>query len=168
LDTEGPGRAAELPAAEKLAQNNGIEIICSCPAFEYWLLCHFEKISRGYFKDCVTVIVALNKKWNSVCKTEYDKADLDVFNRLSDLLDVARVQALEIDLHHIRSAGAARRANPSTQVYELIAILIGARTGQKCPITGTWKLIGDASVMIQLNKGDKMPAHNANAVCWQL
>lgn len=168
LDTEGAGRAPELPEAEKLAKKNGIEIVYSCPAFEYWLLCHFQNISRGHFKDCAGVISALNKKWNSVCKTEYDKADLDVFDRLLHVLVVARAQALQIVLHHLASTGIAHCANPSTQVYELIAILIGVRTGEKCPITGAWKLIGDAGVMIQLTKGANMPAHEGHAVHWRL
>jgi hypothetical protein len=124
LDTEGPGsvpgggRAPELPAAEKVATINGIEIAYSCPAFEYWLLCHFEKISRGHFKDCDAVIADLNKnnRWNTVCNTKYEKADKDVFDRLSHLLDVARDQTLEIDFHHLKVMGAARRANPSTGV----------------------------------------------------
>lgn len=168
LDTEGPGRAPELPAADKLAKTHDIEIVYSCPAFEYWLLCHFRQISRGYFNDCDAVIAALDKKWSFICKTQYNKADKDVFDRLSDLLDVARAQALAIDLHHLRLQGATRRVNPSTQIYELIAILIGARTGEKCPITGTWKLIGDASVTIQRNKGNDMPTYSKNAANWQL
>jgi RloB-like protein len=71
LDTEGPGRSPgqgrtpELPAAEKLAAENGIEIVYSCPAIEYWLLCHFEKISRAVFKDCNTVVAELNKEKGS-------------------------------------------------------------------------------------------------------
>jgi hypothetical protein len=170
LDTEGIGRAPELPEAERLAKNNSIEIVYSCPAFEYWLLCHFQNISRRHFKDCDAVVADLDKnnKWDTVCKTKYDKADQDIFDRLSNLLDVARVQSLEIDLHHLQSTATARCVNPSTQVYELIANLIGARTGAKCPITSTWKLIGDARVTTQLNKGDKMPSHNDNAAHWQL
>jgi len=170
LDTEGAGRAPELPKAELLAKNNGIEIIYSCPAIEYWLLCHFVKIPRKYFKDCDAVIVELNKnkRWNSVCKAPYDKADQDIFDRLSNLLDIAHAQALEIDLHHCRMAGIALKKNPSTQLYELIATLIGVQTGTKCPIAGTWKLVDDASVTIRLNKGDSMPMHNGNAVRWQL
>ncbi len=168
LDTEGPGRAPELLEANELAEQNDIEIVYSCPAFEYWLLCHFQRISRGYFNDCAAVIAKLNKKWDSVCNNKYDKADTDVFDRLSHLLATARVQALAIDLHHLSSVGAARCVNPSTQVYELIAILIGARTGEKCPITGTWKPIGYASVTIQRDKGIIMPPHNNNAVTWRL
>ncbi len=168
LDTEGAGRATELPAAEKLAREKGIEIIYSCPAFEYWLLCHFSKISRSEFKNCDAVIVELNKHWTGVCKTQYDKADKDIFDRLSDQLELARDQALTIDLHHLNSHGAALRVNPSTQVYELIAILIGAQTDKRCPITATWRLIDNASVAKQLNKGVKMPPHNNNPANWQL
>jgi hypothetical protein len=170
LDTEGVGRASELPAAEVLARKNGIEIVYSCPAFEYWLLCHFHHPSRGYFKDCNAVIEALDKDkhWNSVCKTEYDKADQDIFDRLSDLLDQARAHALEIDLHHLRTVKIARRTNPSTQVYELIAILIGARTGEKCPITGSWKLVGDVKFTKQISKGDELPSHEETVAHWKL
>ena len=166
LDTEGAGRAPELPAAETLATQHGVGIVYSCPAFEYWLLCHFATISRGHFADCATVITALNKKWSSVSKAAYDKADLDVFKRLYDLLDTAHAQALHIDLHHMGTSGSARCVNPSTQVYELIAILVGAKSGEKCPMDGTWKLLGDAGVAIQLNKGDTLPQHEGNAAHW--
>lgn len=117
LDTEGPGsmagrvRKPELRSAENLARKNDIEIFYSCPAFEYWLLCHFENISRAQFKDCNAVIVDLDKekRWKSVCNTQYEKSDKDVFDRLSQRLDVARDQALEIDLHHRRLRAATPR-----------------------------------------------------------
>jgi hypothetical protein len=168
LDTEGIGRVPELPDAEILAKKSGIEIVYSCPAFEYWLLCHFETISRAHFNDCSNVITALDKKWNNVCNSKYDKADQDVFDRLAQRLSVARGQALEIDLHHLQTMGTARRTNPSTQVYELIAILIGARTGEKCPITGKWKVVGDGRATIELITGDVMPTRNDNPAHWQL
>ena len=174
LDAEGPGtvpgggRAPELPAAEKLAADNGIEIIYSCPAIEYWLLCHFANISRAHFADCSAVITALNAHWSTVCKTPYAKADVDVFSRLSHLLDVARVQALEIDLYHLRSTNSERRVNPSTQVYELVAILIGAKSDEKCPRAGTWKLISDGAIAIRCNKGEVLPPHRAEPAHWRL
>lgn len=34
MDTEGAGRAPELPAAKRLARDHGIEIVSSCPSFE--------------------------------------------------------------------------------------------------------------------------------------
>jgi hypothetical protein len=173
LDAEGPGnspgkgRTPELPAAENLAAKNGIEIIYSCPSFEYWLLCHFHKIPRGHFADSAAVITALNKKWNAVAKDEYDKADLDIFKRLAGQLDAARAQALKIDLHRISSSGAAHRANPSTQVYELIAILVGAKSGEKCPLAGTWTHLEDASVSVKLQQGDTMPTHDNKPTHWR-
>ena len=168
LDTEGAGRAPELPDAENLAAKHKIEIVYSCPSFEYWLLCHFIGISRGQFADCAAVITALDKKWSSVSRAAYHKADFDVFNRLAGLLDTARSQALEIDLHHTRTSGNARRVNPSTQVYGLIATLIGAKSGDKCPLAGTWKLLGDAKTTIQLNKGDTVLQYDGKEVHWRL
>lgn len=174
LDAEGPGNAPgggrirELPAAEKLAAENGIEIIYSCPSFEYWLLCHFTNISRAHFADCSAVMAALNKRWSGVSNLPYDKSDLDLFARLAKLLDIARCQALKIDLHHFTTSGSVRYINPSTQVYELIAILTGSQSGEKCPITGTWKILDDFSVSKQLVKGATMPQHNDRSVRWIL
>lgn len=169
LDTEGDsnlpgaGRNAELLAAEKLAKKKGIEIVYSSPAIEYWLFCHFEKVSRGYFADCDAVIAALNKKWREVSKADYDKADLNIFRKLERRLASARAQALQIDLHHLKAVGSAQKVNPSTQVYELIAILIGAHSGEKCPLDGTWKLTSEPLIAIELKKGETMPLHKAKS-----
>ncbi|MGL4421494.1 MAG: RloB family protein [Gemmataceae bacterium] len=168
LDTEGAGRAAELPAAELLAKKNNIEIIYSSPAFEYWLLCHFQKPPRRHFKNCETVIVELNKQWSGVCKTQYDKADQDLFNRLKEFLSTACTQALEIDTHLTKTSQTAVKINPSTQVYELIAILIGAYSGDRCPIAGEWKLVADKTAVIKLQKGDPVPDHGDASAHWQL
>ena len=168
MDTEGTGRAAELPDAMKLAAKNKIEVIYSSPAFEYWLLCHFEKIPRSYFKDCASVMVELDKQWKLVSKSNYDKSDKDIFSRLSDQFQVARKQALEIDLQHINPHVSFSGVNPSSQVYELIGILLGARTGEKCPIQGDWMLSDNPSVMKTLSKGDEMPIYENNETHWRL
>lgn len=170
LDTEGAGRAPELPEAERLARKSNVEIVYSCPAFEYWLLCHFANAPRGHFKDCDAVIEELDKekRWQSVCNDKYHKADQIVFDRLSGFLEAACVQALEIDRHHLRLNDEARCVNPSTQVYELIATLIGAKSGERCPITGAWKPAGDKYASMELKKGDVMPNHNDVTVRWHL
>ena len=167
LDTEGPGRAPELPQAELVAEQHDIEVVYSCPAFEYWLLCHFDRISRSYLKDCASVIGKLNKKWIQVCKNVYNKADRDIFDRVSHLLGAACSQALAIDLHHLGTTNAARRTNPSTQVYELVAILIGARTDERCPLSGTWELVGNDHVTVELEKGAKMPDFRGASATWK-
>lgn len=168
LDTEGAGRAPELPNAEKIAAQYGINIVYSCASFEYWLLCHFSNISRGHFANGAAVIDALDKEWVQVCKSQYSKIDLDIFDRLKLLLPTARRQALEIDLHHLKSIEVARRTNPSTQVYELIAILIGVQTGDRCPISGDWAIVENANIRQPFNKGDTMPTQGNVAVRWNL
>lgn len=167
LDTEGAGRAPELHAAEVLAKQKDIEIVYSSPAFEYWLLCHFANIPRGYFNDCSAVITELNKHWKSVCKSEYDKADIGVFDRLSSRLQIARTQALEIDLANIRIGNIPAKSNPSSQVYELIARLIGVQSNERCPIGGNWKPLGETSIST-FSKGDLLPQLNSEIVVWQL
>ena len=166
LDTEGVGRAPELVAAEVLARQKDIEIVYSSPAFEYWLLCHFANIPKGYFNDCSAVIAELNKHWKSVCKSEYDKADIAVFDRLSSMQHIARAQALNIDLANIRNGNVAAKSNPSSQVYELIALLIGVRSNEKCPIGGDWKPLGGTSIAT-FSKGDVLPDVNSEIVVWQ-
>jgi hypothetical protein len=174
LDTEGTGRSPgqgrtpELPAAEILAKKSDIEIVYSCPSFEYWFLCHFANATRGQFANCAAVITALNKKWISVSQAAYDKTDVGVYKRLSGSLDIARAQSLKIDLHHIATSGSAFRVNPSTQVYKLVAILIGVKSGEKCPLAGTWKLRGNASVTHESLLGDLMPQHEGSVVYWHL
>ena len=168
LDTEGAGRAPELPAAERLAQKNKIEIVYSSPAFEYWLLCHFLHVPRRHFEDCDAVIVELEKKWKNVRKNGYDKADPDVFDRVAQRLATACSEALLLDLHHIKTTGTAPKTNPSTQVYELVARLIGVKTDDRCPIQGVWRLVADPSVFVPLQKGDPIPDHEGSPAHWQL
>jgi len=167
MDTEAGERESEWPDAESLTRKHKIEIVYSCPAFEYWLLCHFDKPPRRYLENCTAVEVELNKKWTGVSKAAYDKADRDVFTRLSNQVNVACTQALETDLHHLTSRATASRANPSTQIYELIAILIGVKTGQRCPLSGTWKP-SNHSKSQTLNKGETVPQHAGNDVTWHL
>lgn len=169
MDTEGAGRESELPAAERLAKKEKIEIIYSSPAFEYWLLCHFDSASRRIFKDCHAVITELNNqnRWSKVSNSPYDKSDDQLFSRLSEQLTIARAQSLEVDLHHSRT-GNARRRNPSTQVYELIATLIGVRTGEKCPVDGKWILIGKSEISCQVKQGEGMPNHDGDVAHWQI
>ena len=166
LDTEGVRRAPELVPAEALARQKNIQIVYSSPAFEYWVLCHFHSIPRGYFNDCSAVITELDKQWESVCNSQYDKADKELFERLSPRLPIARSQGLEIDLWHTRIGGTAAKSNPSSQVYELIARLVGVRSNERCPIDGEWKPLGSTSIDI-FSKGDVMPVVNNEIVVWQ-
>ncbi len=43
-----------------------------------------------------------------------------------------------------------------------------ARTGEKCPETGVWKVSGDTADTVSVNRGAKMPSHNDKAATWEL
>ncbi len=169
MDTEGPGRAPELPSAEKKARENRIDIVYSCPCFEFWILCHFEKPPGHYFNDCTRVICDLNKKWTRVSKSAYDKADKDIFERLHCSLELACEQALDRNLKHSRTPGSnASHPNPSTQIHELIALLIGVRGGQKCPVSGSWTTVSGPAQTTRTERGKTLPSSDGGSGRWRL
>jgi hypothetical protein len=43
-----------------------------------------------------------------------------------------------------------------------------ARTGERCPESGIWKVIGIPTTTAPIAKGDRMPPFRNRAVTWQL
>ncbi len=43
-----------------------------------------------------------------------------------------------------------------------------ARTGQVCPESGVWKVVGTPSTTAPIAKGNRMPPYSGNAVTWRL
>lgn len=43
-----------------------------------------------------------------------------------------------------------------------------AKTGEKCPESGVWKVIGNPSTTAPIAKGNTMPPYNSQAVVWEL
>ncbi len=44
-----------------------------------------------------------------------------------------------------------------------------ARTGEKCPKSGVWKLLGTMeTVTLSVSRGNKMPTHGNRSVNWKL
>lgn len=43
-----------------------------------------------------------------------------------------------------------------------------AKTGEICPESGVWKVIGVHTTTAPIAKGNKMPPYNNQAVTWQL
>lgn len=42
-----------------------------------------------------------------------------------------------------------------------------ARTGENCPESGVWQVVG-SSTTAPIAKGNRMPPHNGQAVTWKL
>lgn len=43
-----------------------------------------------------------------------------------------------------------------------------ARTGQSCPESGVWKVVGTPSTTAPIAEGNRMPPYKGNAVTWKL
>jgi len=43
-----------------------------------------------------------------------------------------------------------------------------AKTGQKCPASGVWQVVGYPTTTAPIAKGNIMPPYNGKAVIWQL
>lgn len=43
-----------------------------------------------------------------------------------------------------------------------------AKTGEKCPESGVWKVVGNPSTTAPIAKGNRMPPYDGRAVTWRL
>jgi hypothetical protein len=43
-----------------------------------------------------------------------------------------------------------------------------ATTGETCPESGVWKVVGSPSTTAPIAKGNRMPPYDGKAVTWQL
>ena len=43
-----------------------------------------------------------------------------------------------------------------------------ARTGEKCPESGIWRVVGSPTTDAPIAKGDRMPPYRNQAVAWKL
>ncbi len=43
-----------------------------------------------------------------------------------------------------------------------------AKTGEKCPESGVWKVVGSPSTTAPISEGNTMPPYNNSGVTWKL
>ncbi|MDQ0379690.1 hypothetical protein FB470_003684 [Amycolatopsis thermophila] len=43
-----------------------------------------------------------------------------------------------------------------------------ARTGERCPVSGVWEVVGTPSTSAPIAKGNVIPPYNNRAVTWRL
>lgn len=43
-----------------------------------------------------------------------------------------------------------------------------AKTGEKCPESGVWKVVGQPSTTAPIAKGNTMPPYDSKVVVWEL
>jgi hypothetical protein len=125
LDVEQAGENPQLDEARKLAGENHFRVALSNPAFEVWILSHFERTAAAFI-DCDKVIEQLNKHWLREYGREYEKADRDLYRRLRDRTTGAVENARWVREQHFAGENDAIRCNSSTEVYRLAERLLGA------------------------------------------
>ncbi len=52
--------------------------------------------------------------------------------------------------------------------YNRLPLGTTARTGEKCPESGVWEVVGTPSTTAPIAKGNTMPPYNGKAVTWRL
>ena len=109
-------------ALEK-SKEHGVEVACSNPCFELWIVLHFEyrdtACSRGDIqKKALVKINSILPKEKQLKKVENLKSLENLYNLLKDRVDIARRNAKKL-----RSNEEAK-ANPSTGMYKLLDSLL--------------------------------------------
>jgi hypothetical protein len=123
MDTKGPHKRQSLAKALRLARHNDINVCLSNPAFEVWLLSHFER-SAGFYLDGGAVIVKLNRHWVKNFSMEYHKADDRLYHRIAGSTSVAIANAQWVRETHHREKRDMVDCNSSTEVYLLVKQLL--------------------------------------------
>ena len=126
FDTEcllAPEARKDYDEAILLAKDNGIKTAISNPSFEVWLLAHFKRSSR-HFKDGNAVIVELNKGWQKSFRTDYDKADGQVYRRVASRTEQAITNARDVREKDHADKDDIAHCNSATEVYLLVERLL--------------------------------------------
>jgi RloB-like protein len=112
---------AKARAARSMKNVSGeflaVELIVSSPCFEFWLLLHFEYVTRP-FQTAEAVVDALRRH-----VTDYDKADRLIFAKVAAGLDRALGNAARLKAE-LTAVGAV---SPDTDMPKLVARLTALR-----------------------------------------
>ena len=123
MDVEGPETQDATQQALDLLNANSIVTALSNPAFEVWILAHFEKTGAA-FLTCDAVVTRLNKHWRENFSADYDKADGRIYERLASATDQAISNAKWVrEQHHTNDC--IIHCNSATDVYRLVSLLRG-------------------------------------------
>jgi hypothetical protein len=123
MDLETQAERAFCERALTNLKQNGIKPCLSNPAFEVWLLSHFQK-TTGTYLDRVAVCRDLTPHWKSNFNRDYDKADARVFELLSPLTAVAIANA-RWAREEYHASRPILDCNSATEVYRLVERLLG-------------------------------------------
>lgn len=119
MDIEGAEQADAIEAALGRLTSEEIIPCLSNPAFEVWLLAHFERTGK-MFLNCDAVVKQLARHWS-----DYDKVGPNIYPRLASLTDTAVQNAKWVRENHHGVEKCMTCCNSATDVYRLVAFLRG-------------------------------------------
>jgi hypothetical protein len=123
MDAEKPSDRVDCEAALRMLDKHGIESCLSNPAFEVWLLSHFQKTTNAY-RDRKAVVRDLNPHWKARFARDYEKAEKSIFTMLSSLAASAIANA-RWARENYHSNRPILDCNPVTDVYRFVERLLG-------------------------------------------
>jgi len=124
LDVETSEKRKSLDRAAGLAERNSITLCLSNPCFEVWLIAHLDDTARS-FADGRAAETHLNGLWKRQFDSEYRKNDEDLYRRLGPLARDAVSNARRVREQHHGAQRPTSECNSSTDVYRLVAHLLG-------------------------------------------
>ena len=123
MDVESLQALDEMQEALDLLKSESIFPALSNPAFEVWLLAHYEQTGTG-FLNCDAVITRLNTHWQRHFSADYDKGERQIYQRLAPFTDQAISNAKWVrEQHH--TSDCIIHCNSATDVYRLVGLLRG-------------------------------------------
>lgn len=128
MDVERADQRRDCERALKLLHENDIEPCLSNPAFEVWLLAHFEKTSRQ-FAHADAAATQLDKHWKKCFNQKYDKADSRIYDRLKERMMTAIENACWVRKKHHKDTPCILDCNSATDVYVLVRRLLESPDG---------------------------------------
>ena len=123
MDVEKPTDRDDCRVALRILGGHEIEPCLSNPAFEVWLLSHFQRTTNSYL-DCDAVIRDLTPIWNARFNRDYEKGEPNLFKMVSSLTATAIENARWArEVHH--SSRPILDCNAATDVYRFVERLLG-------------------------------------------
>jgi hypothetical protein len=123
LDVEQAGTNPQLADARTLAKQRGFREALSNPAFEVWLLAHFERTTRS-FLDGAQLIGQLDKHWQDAFHLKYEKNDEGIYRRIRDRTGQAINNARQVREVDFMGVADIADCNSATDVYLLVERLM--------------------------------------------
>lgn len=123
MDVEAANHRRDCERALKLLHENGITPCLSNPAFEVWLLAHFERVAKQYL-HADAVEKELNGHWKKCFQKEYEKADSRIYARLKERVQTAIKNARYVREQHHNVNTCILDCNSATEVYLLVRRLL--------------------------------------------